>query len=253
MGIFLAILLFVGFVILLISMSKDVNTSNPQSSTTPSSSSSSPALKSSSNQAVKADWNTSIFREDALRRGNGLYRQGINIYQVSPETASQYFRDAFNSIQSLATRYSNNPIFYLNMVECAMGFDYDVAIISGNKFFELVEYGNFTIEQMATIYDVSRKMYKLLIAQGQFEAAKRFAGETIYVANEVLKQTYNAGLERERDIAAYFYGNLSEGNHNVKRNITHGLDSPEAWCKFDIINEPEMLRKIQGWVREAVN
>ncbi|MEH2142079.1 MAG: hypothetical protein V7K54_07370, partial [Nostoc sp.] len=48
-------------------MSKDVNTSNPsQSSTTPSSSSSSPALESFSNKAFKADWNTSIFGEDAL-------------------------------------------------------------------------------------------------------------------------------------------------------------------------------------------
>ncbi len=205
MDIFLAILLFIGFVILLISMSKDVNTSTPQSSTTPGSSSSSPGLNSSSNKAVKADWNTSIFGEDALRRGNELYRQGINIYQVSPETASQYFRDAFNSIQSLASRYSNNPIFYLNMVECAMGFDYEVAIVSGNKFFELVEYGNFTIEQMATIYDVSRKMYKLSIAQGQFEPAKRFAGKTVYVANEVLKQTYNTGLERERHCSIFLW------------------------------------------------
>ncbi len=226
MGIFLAILIFIGFVILMISISRDGNPSNSKSSIAPN---------SFANRAVKADWSTSIFGEDAFRRGIGLYRRGMESYQVSRESASQYFRDAFNSIQSLAIRHSNNPILYLNLLECAMGFDYDIAISNGQKFFELTEYGNFTTEQMTTIYDVSRKMYKLLIVQGQFEEAKRFADKTVVVAKKLLEQINDVGLEQERNIAAYFYSNLSEGNYNVQRNITPGLDGPEPWCKFDAI------------------
>jgi hypothetical protein len=164
----------------------------------------------------------------------------MQIYQISPQSASQYFEKAFKSIQTLANKYSNNPIFYLNMVECANGFNYDVAITNGYKFLSLLEDGNFTFEQTATIYDISRKMYKLLIIKGKFDEGKRLAGDTMYLANTIIEQTYIESLDRERRIASYFYNNLSTGNYSVQQNLIDGLDSPEPWYKIEnqIINEP---------------
>lgn len=260
MAILFTILIFVGFIFLLISISKNRNVPKPLSSASPShpptgnpstssksqsladsaSSFNSTAPISSPNEVVKADWNTSIFGEEAFRTSVSLYQRGMQIYQISPQSASQYFEKAFKSLQTLANKYSKNPIFYLNMVDCAMGFNYDVAITNGYKFFRLLEDGNFTFEQTATIYDISRKMYKLLIIKGNFDEGKRLAGDTMYLANTIIEQTYIESLDRERRIASYFYNNLSTGNYSVQQNLIDGLDSPEPWYKIEnqIINEP---------------
>jgi len=253
MGI-LAILILVGFIYFLIALDKERNSDHVVSSSSinsPPKPNSSALSYSSSATSIQADWNTAIFGEEAFKDGISLYRQGIQTYQLSPENASQYFEKAFSSIQRLKNKYSNSPIFYLNMVECAMGFDYDVAIANGYQFFDLIGQKTLSFDQMATSYDVSRKMYKLLIFREKLDEGKRFAGKTIHLINEILKRTHNESLERERDIAGYFYVSLTEGDYSVQRNITVGFDEPEPWCKFDIFNEPQMMKKIQNWVREV--
>ncbi|MBD2426639.1 hypothetical protein [Phormidium sp. FACHB-1136] len=252
MGALLLILIFVSFILFLIALSKD-NSNNigsekldsppePYSSQAPSS------LSMISNQA---DWNTAIFRDEALRHAVSLYNKGMQTYQSSPKSASQYFKQAFSSIKSVERKYANNPFFYMNMIECAMGFDYDMAIDSGYRFFKIIDYGALNLDQMATTYDVSRKMYKLLIFRGKFDEGKLFSGKTVALAREILRHMDNQTLEQELDIAAYFFGSLTEGDYSVQRNIIIGFDGPEPWCKFDVINEPKMMEKVRKWAREA--
>jgi hypothetical protein len=47
------------------------------------------------------------------------------------------FENAFKSLQKISGEYTNNPVFYFNMLECAMGFNFNVAIENGYKFFKL--------------------------------------------------------------------------------------------------------------------
>jgi hypothetical protein len=256
MGAFLAILIFVGFIFLLMAVRKERNSNHDVSSSKVGylpKPNSSELSYSSSTTNIQADWNTAIFGEEVFKDSVNLYQQGMQIYQLSPENASLYFEKSFNSIQRLRNSYSNNPIFYLNLVECAMGFDYDVAIANGYKFFDLIGRETLRLDQIATSYDVSRKMYKLLILRGKFDEGKRFASKTIHLIDEILKRTHNESLGRERDIAGYFYGSLTEGDYSVQRNIVPGFDSPEPWCHFDIFNEPQMMKKIENWVKEIMN
>ncbi len=132
------------------------------------------------------------------------------------------------------------------MLECATGFSFNIAIENGYKFFELAGYGeNFKFEQIATMFDTSRKMYKLLIAVCNFDEAQKFASKTAYIANKILKQNYNEHLERERDIAAYFHVNLLNGNYTVRENIVTGFDSPEPWVKTDFLNNHFIMGQIR--------
>ena len=57
----------------------------------------------------------------------------------------------------------------------------------------------------------------------------------------------NEMLEIERDIATFFYVNLSEGNYSVQQIVVSGFDGPEPWYRFDMYNNPEMMKKIKSW------
>jgi hypothetical protein len=210
---------------------------------------------SSSSSSSKANWDTSKFREDVVKVGYvEFYKNGLEVYQREvqtfgdPESASEYFENAFKSLQKISGEYTNNPVFYFNMLECAMGFNFNVAIENGYKFFKLAEYGeNFSFDQMATILDTSRKMYKLLLAVRNFDEAEKFAGKTAYVANKMLKRNYNEDLELVRDIAMYFYINLSNGNYAVQENILTGFDSPEPWINTNFLSDHFMMGQIRDY------
>jgi hypothetical protein len=202
---------------------------------------------------TKTVWDESIFQDFIYKTGINQYQQAIRLYQRTPEYASQDFEKAFHTLQKLVKKYSNNPYLYFQMLEAAMGFDYEVAIANGYKFVELIEGGNFGHEHVGTIYDISRKMFKLLLMMGQFEEAKRFTRETILASNTILKMADNEMVEREHYFACYFYDNLSKGNYSVQRNIVTGFDGPEPWYHFDNNNEPDIHRKIQTWTGQAAS
>lgn len=232
MSILLAILILIGFATLFISISQNRNSSNSYLRKNVSKTSSIGEVLDTSSSSMTVDWDSSIFQQPIFKEAAKLYQQGIEIYQILPEKSSQCFQKAFKTLEKLSDKYSNNPRLYFNMLECAMGFDYDIAIDSGYKFFELIKDGKFNYDQVTVMYDASRKMYKILLVKNRFNESQVFAEKTLYICEQLLKVNSDPRILKEQEYANFFYTRLSKGDYSVTKNIGKGEDGPEPWYQF---------------------
>ncbi|TAE55600.1 MAG: hypothetical protein EAZ87_19950 [Nostocales cyanobacterium] len=255
MGLFLALLIFVGIIIMIISIMGDQTQSNSRqtSSNSNSSSTSIPSqsnprqLSSKSNlsstsipQALSLEFSQDLpqlspelksQRDLSLK----LFRDGLSLYKIGDiETASEKLRESSNLMQIICGYYPNNLQINFYLLETYQSFNYKQAIEKGLKCLEIMDkiLSRNSFVQTAVLltrYDILRKLYKLLIKENRTNEAQLYLSELVKLTSLILDQNpppYNnestymtmLDLSKERIIANFFIQGIKEGR-NIARNL----------------------------------
>jgi tetratricopeptide (TPR) repeat protein len=227
MELFFSLLIFVGIIIMIISIMKDQTQSNSNSSSTstPSQSnsrqissnlnSSSTSIPSQSNsrqisfnsnssstsipQALSLEFSQdlpqlSLELKSKLDLGRKLFTDGLSLYKIGDiETASEIFREASNLMKIIRGYYPNDLQINFYLLETYQGFDYNQAIEQGFKCLEIMDQilsKNSFVEAglLLTRYDILRKLYKLLIKDNRANEAKPYLIELVKLTSLMLGQ-----------------------------------------------------------------
>lgn len=244
MEIFFALLIFVGIIIMIISIMRDQSNSNSSSTSIP--------------QALSLEFSQNLPQLSPELKskhdlGRKLFTDGLSLYNMGEiEAASEIFRKASNLMKIICGYYPNDLQINFYLLETYQGFDYNQAIEQGFKCLEIMDKilsQNSFVETMVLITncDILRKLYKLLIKENRTDDAQQYLKKLFYLTSSILDKYPGPykhestlmtmfNLSKERVIANFFIQGIKEGR-NMSRNLVISAfttnDSPELSYYFD--------------------